>query len=160
MDTGQQAMVRCIPEFDPSRGVTIGAFMKPRIIEAMQARMRATAPTTAMTHDDNNRLVQENIERWKIEGDDSDDELDGVAKSKAKKKAVKRKAKTAKPEPVIPTARGNALGKLTDQQMKVYDNMRSKNPFTNIEMGKRLGVGEGRIRQIKKDVDRILKQSM
>jgi hypothetical protein len=158
MDTGLQEMVRRIPEWD--RKMTIGAFLKPYIIGAMQERKRTRPPTTAKTHDDIPQLVKENIERWKI--GHGFDHLDGVAQSRARVKATKRKAvaKAKKPAPIVPTARGNALGKLTDQQMKVYNNMRAKIPFSNIEMGKRLGVGEGRIRRIKKDVERILKQSM
>jgi hypothetical protein len=160
-DAGLREMVRRIPEWEPSRG-TIGAFLKPHIIGAMKEHIRTRPPTAAMTHNDIPQLVKENIERWKIEGDTSDHDLDGVAKSRARKKATRRKAtaRAKKPAPVVPTARGNALGKLTDQQMKVYDNMHAKIPFSNVEMAKRLGVKESRVRQIKKDVDRILKQSM
>jgi Sigma-70 region 2 len=165
MDVGLQEMVRRIPEWDPTRKVTIGAYLKPFISGAMEERIRRQMPTSTMAHDDVPRLVDENVERWKLES--GLDCLDGVAAHRRRLKAGKRKVRATartppklKPKPDIPDARENALGRLTERQFAIYQNERLAKPFSGREMARRLGIGETTYRDERNKVVRILKQTM
>jgi hypothetical protein len=161
MDVGQQMLIRLIPKCPADR--KIGGFAKPYIIGAMRDRLDTTIRTSSMSHDDWDRAIKENVERWRIYGDEDDDELDGVTIAKARKKAVTRKAKTqaAKPAPpAIPVARTAALAKMTDVQRQIYDNMHAKTKFSGRDMARRLRISETLYRRRKDEVLRILKGSM
>jgi hypothetical protein len=159
-DYGLHVLVALAPLYDPTREAKFSTFVY-RIIKGAMLKRIKDRPGRASSSDHKTWQIQQWARQQAWDERFNEDHLDGIAahkrRLKAEKKAGKRKARAKakpKPKPDLPVAHGNTAGQFTEQEWKVYDNLRSKIPFSGREMARRLGVSEPRYRHIKVAVER------